>query len=78
MKPSEDMSDAPLLEDAAPFDQVEALARSLCAAGGGQWDARHHKRNHWRRKALAVLQAERPRPAGAWARLRAWLRRLLP
>lgn len=63
--------------DAAPFDRVEALARSLCRMAGRDWDAKHAKRNHWRKRALRVLEAEQAKPSGLWARLAAFLRRVL-
>lgn len=59
--------------DVAPFDQVEALARQLCRAAGGNWDAKRHKRGHWLAKARALLAAERPAPARELTNATVWL-----
>jgi hypothetical protein len=54
--------------DGAAFDEVEALARQLCAASGRGWDTPRTKRGHWRKKARAVLVAERAKPREPWWR----------
>jgi hypothetical protein len=77
LPPSARLDDAPQCGDVAPFDRVEAIARQLCRAAGRDWDAKHCKHGHWRRRASAVLAAEQPRPAGWWPRLVALGRRVL-
>lgn len=37
-------------------DQLDDMARYLCNAQGGKWDAKHHKRAVWRRKAVLWIE----------------------
>ena len=34
---------------------LETLAQAICLVCGGNWEARKHKRNHWRKRAAAVM-----------------------
>lgn len=68
MREAGEAMDAMSNTDAAPFDELETLAMSLCREAGGNWDAKAHKRGHWRKKAAAmVLDSRRSEPPPNWA-----------
>ena len=37
------------------FQTLETLAQAICEICGGDWEAKMHKRNHWRKRAAAVM-----------------------
>lgn len=41
------------------FNTMDGIARQLCEAAGRDYDAPGCKKNHWRRKARALIERER-------------------
>ena len=44
-------------------EQWQDLARWLCRNNGGNWDAKAHKRGHWRRVAIEFADTVEAQPA---------------
>lgn len=43
--------------------EVVRLAEQMCADAGGDWGAKHTKREHWRAKARRMIETARSHPA---------------
>ena len=42
--------------------EVEALAEQICNGAGGNWQGKHTKREHWRKRARRMIQTARSHP----------------
>lgn len=48
------------------YATVESLAIAICALERGKWDAVKHKRNHWRKRAIGVMDKAENAEFVAW------------